>query len=73
MHGSITQMVCTNEDCKYVSDIDDSVISQLLSKQDVPCKDCGDPSIRCRIMLYDDKDGEPFAPSHLRMMCIRLA
>ena len=63
MHGSITQIVCTNVDCNLVADIDEQVLKQLTGKQDIPCPKCKDPSMRCRIMLYDDKDGELLYPT----------
>ena len=61
MHGSITQIVCTNEDCNLVLDMDDDLLSSLAAKKDIPCPKCKDPSMRCRIMLYDDKDGASYS------------
>jgi len=57
MHGSIQQMVCPHEGCHAVVDMDDSLMKQLLRREDIPCRSCPCPSIRCRIMLYDDKEG----------------
>jgi len=57
MHGSIHEMVCPLEDCRTVVDMDDTLMKQLLRREDIPCQRCPCTSIRCRIMLYDDKEG----------------
>lgn len=57
MHGSIKQLVCPDEDCKAVVQMDDVLMARLLDQQHIPCNRCLCQSIRCRIMLYDDKDG----------------
>lgn len=62
MHGSIKQMVCPDPDCKAVIDMDDELMGKLKRHEDVPCRRCAHPSIRCRIMLYDDKDGTSLHP-----------
>lgn len=58
MHGSIKQMVCPDPECKAVVEMDKTLTAQLLQRQHIACTSCSCPSIRCRIMLYDDKDGE---------------
>ena len=58
MHGSIKQMVCPDPECKFVVDMDGSLMAKLKGREDVPCRRCNRHSLRCRIMLYDDKDGE---------------
>jgi NAD-dependent SIR2 family protein deacetylase len=62
MHGSIQQMVCPLQDCRTVVDMDDSLMKQLLRREDIPCQRCPCTSIRCRIMLYDDKEGAATLP-----------
>ena len=58
MHGSIKQMVCPDVECKAVVEMDDSLMLQLLKREHIHCSQCQCESIRYRIMLYDDKDGE---------------
>lgn len=58
MHGSIKEMVCPDSDCKTVIHMDDTLMKRLLAREHIACSQCPCPSIRCRIMLYDDKDGK---------------
>ena len=58
MHGSIQQLVCPSEGCHTVVDMDETLMKQLLRREDIPCRSCPCLSIRCRIMLYDDKEGD---------------
>lgn len=58
MHGSIKQMVCPDPDCKAVVEMDQALTRRLLQREHIACTQCSCPSIRCRIMLYDDRDGK---------------
>lgn len=59
MHGSIKQMVCPDAECKSVVEMDDALMMRLKNREDIACQACACQSMRCRIMLYDDKEGEP--------------
>ena len=72
MHGSIKQMVCPDVECKSVVDMDGGLMAKLRDRQDVPCRTCNRHSLRCRIMLYDDKDGEQLCNTQAAASVVRL-
>ena len=55
MHGNIRQLVCP--DCRTVTALDEALLKSLKAKTPVPCTSCPCPTVRCRIMLYDDAQG----------------
>ena len=58
MHGNIRQMVCVK--CHTVKPLTAALLRKLKAKKPIPCASCpGNPTMRCRVMLYDDDEGQP--------------
>ena len=56
MHGNIHELVCP--ECGEVSGISAAQLRAIRAKRPLRCGGCGDADLRCRIMLYDDGEGE---------------
>lgn len=56
MHGNINQLVCPS--CGVVVMMTPVLLRKLKSKKAIPCTKCDCEALRCRIMLYDDGEGE---------------
>lgn len=55
MHGNINQLVCPS--CGVVVMMTPALLRKLRSKKAIPCTKCDCQAVRCRIMLYDDGEG----------------
>ena len=67
MHGNINQLVCPS--CGVVVMMTPALLRKLRSKKAVPCAKCDCQAIRCRIMLYDDAEGNCTMPFHCAVAC----
>lgn len=56
MHGSIRQLLCPV--CGLVIAMNDFLCQQLRRRTTIPCTACSCPTLRSRIMLYGDAEGE---------------
>ncbi|KAK9839228.1 hypothetical protein WJX81_002717 [Elliptochloris bilobata] len=60
MHGSINQLVCS--ECSAVAAMTPAALRSLRAKRGIPCRACEAASLRMRIMLYDDAEGDVITP-----------
>ena len=70
MHGNINQLVCPS--CGVVVMMTPALLRKLRSKKAVPCTKCDCQSIRCRIMLYDDAEGNLFSDLSLTDVLVQI-
>ncbi len=57
MHGNIHELVCP--ECGAVSEVTPQHVRTIRAKRALRCGQCGDADLRCRVMLYDDGEGQP--------------
>lgn len=60
MHGNIRQLVCPS--CHSVEPLSDDSITALKAKEPIRCQKCSEDSLRFKVMLYDDAEGDCITP-----------